>query len=178
MTVVSAVATLLGVLVVATVLGLVLRNRTGRARTVRSSTATSTVRSGTATSTTNQNAHADTADGRARTASTPGTTTHGIAPAEAFGTRATLVQFSTPTCARCPGTRRQLDALAAEHDGVARLEIDVADRTEIATRYNVLQTPTVLLVDADGDVRTRFGGPPRPDELSAALAAVLQEEPA
>ncbi|WP_439690588.1 TlpA family protein disulfide reductase [Curtobacterium sp. SP.BCp] len=145
MTVVSAVAVLVGVLAVATVLGLVLRSRSGRARITNKSTST---------------------------------TAHGIAPAEAFGTRATLVQFSTPTCARCPGTRRQLDALAARHDGVERLEIDVAERTEVATRYNVLQTPTVLLVDADRTVRTRFGGPPRPAELSAALATVLQEAPA
>lgn len=145
MTVVTAVAVLLGVLAVATVLGLVLRSRTGSARTVRG---------------------------------VGSTTARGIAPAEAFGARATLVQFSTPTCARCPGTRRQLDALAAQHPGVARLEIDVADRTEVAARYNVMQTPTVLLVDADHAVRTRFGGPPRPAELSAALTAVLQEAPA
>ncbi|MFJ4220808.1 TlpA family protein disulfide reductase [Curtobacterium luteum] len=156
MTVVTAVAVLVGVLAVATVLGLVLRSRTGRARTVHSDAAKSVA-------------------GADRDASA---TAHGIAPAEAFGTRATLVQFSTPTCARCPGTRRQLDALAAQHDGVERVEIDVAERAEIATRYNVLQTPTVLLIDADLDVRTRFGGPPRPAELSAALATVLQEAPA
>lgn len=159
MTVVTAVAVLVGVLAVATVLGLALRSRTGRARTVTSAAAPSAARP-------------------EPNAASPSTTAHGLAPAEAFGTRATLVQFSTPTCARCPGTRRQLDALAGQHVGVARLEIDVAERTEVASRYNVLQTPTVLLVDADGAVRTRFGGPPRPAELSAALAAVLQEEPA
>ena len=159
MTAMTAVAVLVGVLAVATVLGLVLRNHTGRARTVVSAAAPTAARS-------------------EPNAASPSTTSDGIAPAEAFGTRATLVQFSTPTCARCPGTRRQLDALAAQHDGVARLEIDVAERTEIATRYNVLQTPTVLLVDADHTVRTRFGCPPRPAELSAALTAVLQEAPA
>ncbi|MEK6345805.1 MAG: thioredoxin family protein [Curtobacterium sp.] len=159
MTVITAVAVLVGVLAVATVLGLVLRSRTGRARTISSAAAPSA-------------AHPE------PSAVSPSTTAHGIAPAGAFGTRATLVQFSTPTCARCPGTRRQLDAIATQHDGVERLEIDVADRTEVATRYNVLQTPTVLLIDADGAVRTRFGGPPRPAELSAALATVLQEAPA
>ena len=119
MTAMTAVAVLVGVLAVATVLGLVLRNHTGRARTVVSAAAPTAARS-------------------EPNAASPSTTSDGIAPAEAFGTRATLVQFSTPTCARCPGTRRQLDALAAQHDGVARLEIDVAERTEIATRYNVL----------------------------------------
>lgn len=167
MTVSSAVAVLVGVLALATVLGLVLRSRTGRAQY----TAAPAAPNG---STTPDDAGSASIDSDDRSS----TTAHGLAPAEAFGTRATLVQFSTPTCARCPGTRRQLDALAEQHDGVARLEIDVADRTEVATRYNVLQTPTVLLVDADNTVRTRFGGPPRPAELSAALATVLQETPA
>ncbi len=36
-----------------------------------------------------------------------------------------------------------------------------------------MQTPTVLLLDADRTVRTRFGGPPRPAELAAALDTVL-----
>ncbi len=36
-----------------------------------------------------------------------------------------------------------------------------------------MQTPTVLLLDADRTVRTRFGRPPRPAELAAALDTVL-----
>ncbi|ROP64111.1 thioredoxin family protein [Curtobacterium sp. PhB115] len=142
MTVIVAVAALVGVLALATVIGLLLRATTGRAQSAKHTDATATV-----------------AD---------------IAPAEAFGTRATLVQFSTPTCARCPATARQLDALAARHDGVARLEIDLADHPDLAGRFNVLQTPTVLLVDGDHTVRTRFGGPPRPPELAAALDTVLE----
>ncbi|WP_144750596.1 TlpA family protein disulfide reductase [Curtobacterium pusillum] len=139
MTVIAAVAVLVGVLALATVLGVVLRARTGRARSGRTDT------------------HL-TAD---------------LAPADAFGPAATLVQFSTPTCARCPATRRQLDAVADTTPGVTRIEIDLADRPELARRFDVMQTPTVLLLDADRTVRTRFGGPPRPAELSAALDTVL-----
>jgi thiol-disulfide isomerase/thioredoxin len=141
MTVIVAVAVLVGVLALATLLGLLLRAKTGRARTT-------------------------TAPGDASTVAD-------LAPPTAFGTRATLVQFSTPTCARCPATARHLDSVAARHDGVTRLEIDLAERPGLASRFNVLQTPTVLLVDGSGTVRTRFGGPPRPPELAAALDAVL-----
>ncbi|WP_144714268.1 thioredoxin family protein [Curtobacterium pusillum] len=143
MTVTAAVAVLVGVLALATVLGMLLRARTGRARTGRTST---------------RGVAADTAD---------------LAPAEAFGTAATLVQFSTPTCARCPATRRQLDAVASATPGVTRLEIDLAERPELARRFAVMQTPTVLLLDRDRTVRTRFGGPPRPADLTAALDTVL-----
>jgi thiol-disulfide isomerase/thioredoxin len=141
MTVIMAVAVLVGVLALATALGLLLRAGTGRAR---------------------------------NTGASPGDTVADIAPPTAFGTRATLVQFSTPTCARCPATARHLDSVAARHDGVARLEIDLAEHPELASRFNVLQTPTVLLVDAARTVRTRFGGPPRPPELAAALNTVLE----
>lgn len=147
MTVAAAVAVLVGVLALATALGLLLRARTGRARPTRTN---------------------DT-----RTSTTADPTTADLAPAEAFGTEATLVQFSTPTCARCPATRRQLDALAAEHPGVTRLEIDLAERPELARRFAVMQTPTVLLLDRGRAVHTRFGGPPRPAELTEALDAVL-----
>ncbi|MET3451251.1 thioredoxin family protein [Curtobacterium sp. 1544] len=147
MTVIAAAAALVGVLALATILGVVLRTRTGRARPTGGRT------------------------GRAGTAQTHPTAD--LAPADAFGTAATLVQFSTPTCARCPATRRQLDAVADTTPGVTRIEIDLAERPELARRFDVMQTPTVLLLDGDRAVRTRFGGPPRPTELSAALDTVL-----
>ncbi|MCU0114860.1 TlpA family protein disulfide reductase [Curtobacterium poinsettiae] len=143
MTVIVAVAVLAGVLALATVLGLLLRSRTGRAKP------SPTAPDGTAS------------------------TVDDLAPADAFGSRATLVQFSTPTCARCPATRRLLDAVADHHEGVRRIEIDLAEHPELARRFDVLQTPTVLLLDANRTVRTRFGGPPHPPELAAALDTVL-----
>ncbi|WP_323749828.1 thioredoxin family protein [Curtobacterium sp. VKM Ac-1376] len=142
MTVGTAVAVLVGVLALATVLGLLLRHQTGRARS-------------------------------AGTAASMRQDADGLALDTDYGTTATFVQFSTPTCARCPATRRQLDAVAGQHEGVRRIEIDLAERPELASRFDVLQTPTVLLLDADRTVRTRFGGPPRPPELAAALDAVL-----
>lgn len=135
-------AVLVGVLALATILGLLLRHRTGRARSV-----------GTAAPT-RQDAG-------------------GLSLDADYGTAATFVQFSTPTCARCPATRRQLASVADQHEGVRRIEIDLAERPELARRFDVMQTPTVLLLDADRTVHTRFGGPPRPPELAAALDAVL-----
>ncbi|QCR43110.1 thioredoxin [Curtobacterium sp. SGAir0471] len=137
MTVGAAIAVLVGVLALATVLGLVLRRQTGRAR------------------------------------STAALGADDLAAAEDYGTTATLVQFSTPTCARCPATRRQLDVLTDRHTGVRRIEVDLAERPDLAERFDVMQTPTVLLLDAQRTVRTRFGGPPRPAELTAALDSVL-----
>ncbi|GAA1843164.1 TlpA family protein disulfide reductase [Microbacterium koreense] len=80
--------------------------------------------------------------------------------AEALGDAATLLQFSTEMCARCPGVHRTLASLAAEHDGVRHLDIDVTDRPDIARHFHVMQTPTTLILDRHGAVQTRFGGAP------------------
>jgi thiol-disulfide isomerase/thioredoxin len=91
----------------------------------------------------------------------------------AFGTRATLVQFSTPTCAQCPGTARLLSGLAEQHPGVVHLEVDLTRHPDVADRFGVLQTPTTLLVDAGRRVHARIGGAPRPDDLDRELQTVL-----
>lgn len=158
MTVALAAAVLVGVLALATVLGLVLRWSTGRAQPA-------------------QRASRPALDSTHSASTAAPSPTADLAAPEAFGTAATLVQFSTPTCARCPATRRQLDAVATANPGVTRLEIDLAERPELARRFAVMQTPTVLLLDGGRQVHTRFGGPPRPAELAAALDTVLTTGP-
>jgi len=90
-----------------------------------------------------------------------------------FGERATLLQFSTEFCAYCPATRRLLGAIAERTDGVAHVDIDLTHSPELAQRFRVLQTPTTLLLDERGAVRGRIGGAPRPGELEASLASIL-----
>lgn len=78
--------------------------------------------------------------------------------AEALGEVATLLQFSTETCARCPGVHRTLSAIADSREGVAHLDVDLTNRPDIARHFHVLQTPTTLVLDRDGVIQTRFGG--------------------
>lgn len=92
--------------------------------------------------------------------------------ASALGARATLVQFSTEMCARCPQVRRMLGSIAAGHDGLAHVEVDLTHRPDLSQRYRVLQTPTTFLVDDAGVVRARFNGVPHRHALAEALAAV------
>jgi len=87
-----------------------------------------------------------------------------------LGSRATLVQFSTEMCARCPQVRRLLGAYAAEHEGLRHVEVDLTHRPDLSTRYKVLQTPTTFVVDASGAVRARFHGVPHRHALTDALA--------
>jgi thiol-disulfide isomerase/thioredoxin len=87
--------------------------------------------------------------------------------------RATLLQFSTEVCAPCVPTRRVLAALAGEVDGVQHVDLDVTHRPDLAARFNILQTPTTLILDRRGVVRARIGGAPRPNEIRTALDLIL-----
>lgn len=89
-----------------------------------------------------------------------------------LGPRATLVQFSTEMCARCPQVRRMLHAFASDHEGLHHVEVDLTHRPDLSARYKVLQTPTTLLVDGSGAVRARFHGVPHRTALTEAVAAV------
>ncbi len=82
---------------------------------------------------------------------------------------ATLVQFSSAYCAPCRATARVLGELAAARQGVAHVELDVAERPELAARFRVLQTPTTLVLDPEGRIRARIAGAVRRLELAAEL---------
>lgn len=87
--------------------------------------------------------------------------------------RATLVQFSTELCARCPQVRRVLSQIADGQTGTSHIEVDLTNRSDLATRYRVLQTPTTFLVDASGAVLSRWGGVPDRAAIQTALALAL-----
>ena len=96
--------------------------------------------------------------------------------ADALGELATLLQFSTELCTRCPGVHRTLSDIAEGHDGVRHLDIDLTHRPDIARHFRVLQTPTTLVLDRHGVVQTRFGGTPSRDVLELALNRLIAED--
>ena len=96
--------------------------------------------------------------------------------ADGLGEVATLLQFSTELCARCPGVHRTLAAIADDHEGVRHLDVDLTHRPDIARHFHVLQTPTTLVLDRHGVVQTRFGGAPGRDVLELELNRLIAED--
>jgi thioredoxin-like negative regulator of GroEL len=92
-----------------------------------------------------------------------------------LGERGTLVQFSSEVCAYCGPTRELLTEVARARDGLAFVEIDAADRLDLARRLRVFATPTVLVLGADGSVAGRASGQPRRSDLLAAISTALGE---
>ncbi|WP_037890915.1 TlpA family protein disulfide reductase [Streptomyces viridochromogenes] len=92
---------------------------------------------------------------------------------EELGERATLVQFSSAFCAPCRATRRVLGEVAGMVPGVTHVEIDAEDNLDLVRRLDILKTPTVLVLDADGNVVRRATGQPRKADVIAALGEAV-----
>lgn len=118
-------------------------------------------------------------DGRVRRVAAPGVA-DGTAAArhdaedlglggDRLGADATIVQFSTEYCSRCPATARALGELADGYDGVRHVEIDLTRDPVLADRFRVTQTPTVLVLDAHGSTAGRIAGVPRPGDLRSLI---------
>jgi thiol-disulfide isomerase/thioredoxin len=88
-----------------------------------------------------------------------------------LGGNATLLQLSSEVCAPCRATAKVLGGI--REIGVHHVEVDIAARPDLASRFNVLQTPTTLILDRSGAVRARIGGAVRRDTVIAELERVL-----
>jgi thiol-disulfide isomerase/thioredoxin len=90
------------------------------------------------------------------------------------GAKITLLQFSTEVCAPCAATRTVLEKIAEDSDAVSHVDLDVTHRSDLAARFNVLQTPTTLILDANGAVKARIGGAVRRDVITREVDRLLE----
>lgn len=88
-----------------------------------------------------------------------------------LGAAATFVQLSSAACAPCRATAAVLGALAGDRPGVVHVEVPADERLDLVRRFDVLRTPTVLVLDGAGAVRGRFSGATTRDQALAALDA-------
>lgn len=89
-----------------------------------------------------------------------------------LGSTASFVQFSSAVCAPCRATAKVLDEVSSSSAGVAHIEIDAEHRLDLVEQLGITRTPTVLVLDADGVVRSRMVGAPRRQDVLEALAGL------
>lgn len=75
-----------------------------------------------------------------------------------LGSTATFLQLSSEVCTPCRRTHAVLSTLAGERDGVVHVDLDVAEHLDLVRQFDVLRTPTVLLLDPAGVVVGRMSG--------------------
>jgi thiol-disulfide isomerase/thioredoxin len=143
----------LGVVVVGLIAGWLLRRRDGRISAARP--------------------HRETRRGKVPERNLP----HPVASALDQDSQVTLVQVSTTFCASCRHARAVLSSLAGKTEGLHHVELDVADRPEVARALGVLRTPTTLAFAPSGEELLRISGVPPADAVLAALAPYLDVPP-
>ena len=89
-------------------------------------------------------------------------------PVTNFGKKVTFLQFSTEVCSQCRQTARLLGEFEAQNPEVLHIEFDLTHRLDVAKKFNILQTPTTLVLDGNGRVTSRIGG--------AAKTQTIQDE--
>ena len=72
---------------------------------------------------------------------------------EASISGAEVLLFTTELCSKCPQVRKNLQA-----KNINFAEIDVTDRLDLASKLQIKQTPTILVVSQDGQIRSRLSG--------------------
>ncbi len=91
-------------------------------------------------------------------------------PVNEFGSKATLVLFSTKYCGQCPAARRALAKLAHRHGSLLFIEADITERLDLAAHFNITQTPTIFVLNHRGEIRYRVGGTPKTNTIETELA--------
>jgi thiol-disulfide isomerase/thioredoxin len=90
-------------------------------------------------------------------------------PITSFGSRVTFLQFSGEFCSQCPPTDRVLAELEAKTPGALHIEVDITNRLDLARKFNILQTPTTLVLDKRGVILSRIAGSPKTTTLESEL---------
>jgi thiol-disulfide isomerase/thioredoxin len=79
-------------------------------------------------------------------------------PVTKFGQKVTFLQFSSEFCTACRQTAKLYSELEQVHPEILHIEVDITNRVDLANKFNILQTPTTLVLDARGRVTSRIGG--------------------
>jgi len=91
----------------------------------------------------------------------------------AFGKRITFLQFSSETCSTCKQTARVFQELEQTADDVLHIEVDITNRLDLAKKFQILQTPTTLVLDHNGRVTSRIGGAPKQSTIDQELGSFV-----
>lgn len=89
-----------------------------------------------------------------------------------YGSRATLLQFSSAFCTPCRATRTLLGDITADMSDVLHVDLDAESHLELVRRLNIISTPTTLILNHQGVEVGRAVGAPKRAQVIAALAAI------
>jgi thiol-disulfide isomerase/thioredoxin len=83
-----------------------------------------------------------------------------------------LVEFTSPFCYDCKLALPVLEQLATTHSASLAV-IDAKERPDLAAKYGIRLTPTILVVDGRGGIRGGWLGNPPQHEVESVLLEAL-----
>lgn len=88
---------------------------------------------------------------------------------DAFGSRLTLLQFSSAFCTPCRATRALLSDITKGLHDVKHVDIDAESHLELVRKLDIRSTPTTLILDHKGVEVGRAVGAPKREQVVDAI---------
>ena len=92
--------------------------------------------------------------------------------AGSYGSRATILQFSTIFCTQCRTAKSLIADVIKNQSDISYVEIDAESNLELVRRVDIRSTPTTLFLDSAGFEIARAMGAPKRDQLIKVISAL------
>lgn len=96
-------------------------------------------------------------------------------PVDKFGERLTLLQFSSDFCSSCKQTSVLLGTIEKAQKGLLHIDLDIGERLDLAKTFNILTTPTTLILNSKGSVVSRIVGAPKLAAIESEIERLVQK---
>ena len=101
--------------------------------------------------------------------------TKGGNPVTKFGEKISLLQFSSDFCSSCKQTSILLESIEKAHQGLLHIDLDIAERLDLAKTFNILTTPTILILNSRGEVVSRIVGAPKQATIESEIERLVNK---
>ena len=89
-----------------------------------------------------------------------------------YGSRATILIFSTTFCTQCRVAKSLISELVKNQSDISYVEVDAESNLELVRRVGIKSTPTTLFLEKGGFEIARATGAPKRDQLIKVLSAL------
>lgn len=96
-------------------------------------------------------------------------------PVGKLGEKLTLLQFSSDFCSSCKQTSDLLGNVEKAQKGLLHIDLDIGERLELAKTFNILTTPTTLILNSKGSVVSRIVGAPKLATIEAEIERLAKK---
>ena len=96
-------------------------------------------------------------------------------PVVKLGEKLTLLQFSSDFCSSCKQTSVLLGNIEKAQKGLLHIDLDIGERLDLAKTFNILTTPTTLILNSKGSVVSRIVGAPKLAAIESEIERLVQK---